>query len=88
MDKCSKNSTMFYVSIFSIAIVLGTIVFYNYFLEVKNIREGFIGGLFGGKSKKENEKFETFVEKKRKEKTQKKSKLVEKAKEMFKIAMK
>ena len=88
MDKCGKNSTMFYVSIFSIAIVLGTVVFYNYFIEVKNIKEGFIGGLFGGKSKKENEKFETFVEKKRREKTQKKSKLVEKAKEMFKIAMK
>ena len=87
MDKCSKNSTMFYVSIFSFAIVLGTVVFYNYFLKVKNIREGFIGGLFGGKSKKENEKFETFVEKKRREKTQKKSKLVEKATEMFKIAM-
>lgn len=88
MDKCGKNSTMFYVSIFSIAIVLGTIVFYNYFLEVKNIKEGFIGGLFGGKSRKESDNFETFVEKKRKEKSEKKSKLVEKAKEMFKIAMK
>jgi TctA family transporter len=88
MDKCSKNSTMFYVSIFSIAIVLGTVVFYNYFLEVKNIKEGFISGLFGGNSKKENEKFETFVEKKRKEKCKNKFNLVEKVTEMLKIAMK
>jgi len=85
MDKCSNNSTMFYVSVLLIAIVLGTIVFYNYFIEVKNIKEGFIGGLFGGKSNNNNEKFETFLDKFRKEKTKNTSKLLGKVKAIFNI---
>jgi len=88
MDTCGKNSTMFYVIIFAIAIILGTVVCYNYFIKVKNMKEGFIGGFLGGNNKNENEKFETFVEKKRKAKIEKKSNLVKKAVEIFNVVMK